>query len=270
MSFQNILLTLSVLSLFPLRHLTAQPPEIPGIATERPSVGTSADILPEHSAQIENGLNAVYSSQSYLADLPESLLRVGIGHNMEMRLTSSNLVHGSDAAVGSSLFEEQDLSFSMKTALARANSTYALPQALMVGISCPTGSAAKTSGSFDPSAILIWYQSWHNGLNLTENVSVLRSTTDGVRTDDWGLGVSVGRSFNHKLAWFAEYAPMFAAGAQPLHIFDAGFLYTPNPTTQFDVRFGRQNDPDGLNNILTLGYSFRVNKFGRRINPPVH
>jgi hypothetical protein len=245
-----------------LAPLAAQSVQIEAISTERPSVGTTPDITPPHSFQVENGLNVIYSSKAYAADLPESLARLGIGHHLELRLSSANLVHQSDSGQGVSFLQAQDLGFSVKSGIAGQNSL--LPQAIVVALSCPTGASTMTSGSYDPSTVLVWHQALRKGFTIIENLSFLRTTINGARKNDWGTGVVVGRAISGKVSWFAEYAPMFAADANALHIFDGGFIYAPQPTSQVDLRIGHQNDPAGLHNFLSLGNSFRVNGLGRR------
>jgi len=264
MSSCKPLIALFVFSVLSQVPLAAQAIEIEPISTERPTVGTTADITPSRSLQIENGLNVAYSSRAFAADLPENLARLGIGHHLELRFSSANVVHQSDAAQGVGFVQPQDLGFSVKSGLAAPNSL--LPQAIVVAFSCPTGASTQTSGSYDPSTILVWHQVSRNGINVTENLLLLRTTIGGVRRNDLGTGVVVGRAISGKVAWFAEYAPMFAADVSALHIFDGGLIYTPRPTQQFDLRIGHQNDPAGLHNFLSVGYSIRVNGLGQRLH----
>src|SRR4051812_7594499 len=73
--------------------LVGQELEVSTIVTDRPSVGVPPDVIPAHSMQVENGLNSLYSGSSYSVDLPDSLLRVGIGARAELRLVTTNLMH---------------------------------------------------------------------------------------------------------------------------------------------------------------------------------
>jgi hypothetical protein len=47
---------------------------------------------------------------------------------------------------------------------------------------------------------------------------------------------------------------------------DGGFIWNPAPNRQFDIRAGFQNDPAGRHNILSLGYSVRLDGIASRLH----
>ncbi len=237
------------------------------IATERPSVGTAPDVVPSDSLQMESGANVSYSKTDYVADLPEVLTRLGIGHKMELRLTSSNAVYQMAADPGTKHLQFQDMGFGMKVGLTGPN--HRMAQSVVLNLSCPTGGPSQSSDTYDPMAILIWQQTLPKGYILTENVELLRTTVDGARRTNWLPNVAVGRAISKRYQWYAEYAPTFAKDASTLHVVDGGLLFSPFRTAQIDVRVGYQNDEAGRHNLISLGYSHRLdglhlgNLFGR-------
>ncbi len=232
------------------------------MATDRPSVGTAPDITGGGSLQFENGMNFAYSSKGYAADLPESLMRYGIGHHVELRFNSANLIRPMDMPAGSPFMEAQDMAFGIKVGLSEHN--HILPQTVVASLGVPTGSAAQTSGSYDPQLIVIWQQTVRHGFSITEEVGLFHTSVDGSRQNNWNPSLFVSRAFSGKATWFAEYAPTVVADTATLHIVDGGILFTPTPVSQLDFRVGYQNDPAGLHHLISLGYSVRLDRLGRR------
>lgn len=258
---RTIAISLALLGLLPLGALRAQSTDVPAISTDRPSVGTSPDILSPRSVQMESGVNLAYGSKNYAADLPESLVRIGIGLRSEIRFTSPNLMRQSYAAAGSALMQAQDMAFSMKVGLAEPNSI--LPKTGLLALSCPSGNKNQTSGSYDPIVGLIWEQVIPHGFTIIENLEAQHTSVSSSRVTNWLPSVLIERSFSPKLSWFAEYAPTFSMHAATLHIVDGGLIYTATSNSQFDLRVGYQNDSAGLHNILSFGYSLRIDDLGR-------
>jgi hypothetical protein len=255
-------IALSLLCLLPLPHVVAQSLEVAPIATDRPSVGTAPDITAARSFQIESGMNFAYSSRGHAADLPETLLRYRAGHHVELRFNSTNLIRPMDMSAGWPPMQAQDMAFGMKLGISPPN--HMLPQTIVASLGVPTGSAAQSSGSYDPQAIAIWQQALRHGFAITEEVGFFRTLIDGKRQNNWNPSLFVSRAISGRLGWFAEYAPTTAANTATLHVVDGGFLFTPAPVSQIDVRVGYRNDPAGLHNLMSLGYSIRIDRLGRR------
>ncbi len=235
--------------------------EVPAIATERPSVGTGPEIVSSHSLQVESGMTMTFSSANYAADLTESLLRLGMGKHTELRFGATNAVYEREHIQGTSSLQFQDIALSLKMGLAAPN--HLMPQALAVALSCPTGSAGQTSGTFDPSAIIIWQQISSKAYTLTENIAAVRTPYTSTRQTKWLPSIAVGRPFSDSLSWYFEYAPTVTAESGMSHIVDGGLLYNRSRTSQFDLRFAYLSDGTGSHNTFSLGYSFRLDRLLR-------
>ncbi len=238
------------------QKMCAQESAIPEIATERPAVGAAPEVVPEGMLQVETGVGIGYTKTSYVADFPESLARWGIGHRVELRLMSSNGVYQPNPDAGEKKLQSQDMAFGAKAGMAPANSI--VPQAAVMMLNCPTGGAAYTSGTFDPSLIFVWQQIARRGFVLTENIGAVRSTAEDKRKTIWVPGIAVGHEVTHIVAAYVEYAPSFTAGESPIHIVDGGVTYRRTPDSQIDVKVGYQQDATGGRNLFSIGYSRRL------------
>jgi hypothetical protein len=254
------LILVALFAPIPTIQVRAQESEIPEIATDRPEVGLAPEVVPEGMLQMETGVGVGYTRGNYVADFPESLTRWGIGHHLELRATSSNAVFDPNPDPGVKKIEFQDFSFGAKAGLSEAGNV--IPQAVVASLSCPTGGDAYTSGSFDPSVILVWQQKMRRGFVLTENMGGVRTTVNDQRKILWGPGVVLGHGVTNVMDAFLEYAPSLASGVPSTHVVDGGFTYRMTPNSQIDVRVGYQQDGTGGKNLFSLGYSRRLDRLG--------
>jgi hypothetical protein len=245
------------------RAMSAQTSDMLDIAAERPSVGSGPEIVPSHSLQMETGLNALYSKHNYVVDLPEAFLRLGIGYRSELRFTASNIVSRGTPAPATDAIQFQDIVFGVKTGVTTPN--HFMVQSVVASMSLPSGGPSETSGTMDVSFILIWTQSTANGFSITENVGGTRTSTDGIRQTNWSPNASIGHAFSKSIVWYMEYATTIAPSAGLAQIVDGGFSYNTRSTSQFDLRIGVQSDDQGVHNILSIGHSFRLDKFGETL-----
>ena len=241
-------------------QMRAQESAIPEIATDRPEVGLAPEIVPSGMLQMETGVGVGYTRTNYVADFPESLARWGIGHRLELRATSSNAVFDANPDPGTKKIEFQDFAFGAKAGLSESGNV--IPQAVVASLSCPTGGDAYTSGSFDPSLILVWQQKMRRGFVLTENMGGVRTTVNDQRKIIWGTGVVLGHGVTNVMDAFLEYAPSLASGMPATHVVDGGFTYRTTPNSQVDMRVGYQHDGTGGKNLFSIGYSRRLDRLG--------
>jgi hypothetical protein len=236
-----------------------QASEPPPISTERPTVGYSPDLIPGGSLQFENGSNVLFQKAQYAADLPETLVRLGLTDRFETRFLISNAVYPSSAGK----FESADAACSAKVLLAGPNTR--LPKSAILSLSFPTGSPSQTSGSYDPSLTLIWTQAASRGYFFNEVAGATLTTLNGARRPVWLPSVVGGRALSSKLSIFAEYAPTVLQDRNVVHVVDGGFAVTIRRLQQIDVRSGWQQDTAGAHGLFSLGYSLRSDSlFGER------
>jgi hypothetical protein len=115
------------------------------IATDRPAFTDSSANVPAGEFQAENGLLDTGNQGRNIVDLPETLIRIGVGPGTELRFTAPDYYQGSgfgDFAVG---VKQQLL-----------NGAEGFPVSAVVALSFPTGADAISSHGYDPSFQLPW------------------------------------------------------------------------------------------------------------------
>lgn len=225
------------------------------ISTERPSVGYSPDLVPPHSIQIENGVGLLLESNKSVLDLPESLIRLGLTRNLELRFLTKNENYKWPRDVGTPSLQSSDPSLSLKVGL---GGHFPLdPKAAIVSVSMPLGGAAWTSGSYDPGIAFIWAQTMKKNYFFNEIGAATSTNHQGLRCVTWSPSISGGRSFSASLSGFIEYAPAILADKSSLYIVDAGLNLSHKSLSQFDIRSGYQKDATGYHALLSIGYSVR-------------
>lgn len=225
------------------------------VSTERPTVGPSADLIPAGSMQIENGANLTAQKSQYVADLPETLLRIWVSKRWEVRMLASNLIYQSSHSIGTPRLASQDSALSTKVLVSGPNRL--LPKSAILNLSMPTGGKGITSGSYDPTVAMIWTQSNRHGYFLNEVAQATLTTYYGARRPIWAPSVAGGRSLTARLTGFAEYAPTPLPDHTVPYAVDGGLAYGAGKLQQFDFRTGYTKDADGLHALISLGYSIR-------------
>jgi Putative MetA-pathway of phenol degradation len=148
--------------------------EPPVIATDRPSVAASSIVVPSRAVQLENGVTDTASQGQHTFVGPESLLRVGVTTNTEVRLTLPNVVRpsGADSSSGAT-----DLVLGVKQQIGREMKGFDV--SLIVSLSLPTGSDAVSTRGYDPSVQLPWSRAVSPKLTVAGMLSLYTPTEGG-------------------------------------------------------------------------------------------
>lgn len=252
--------------------LKALPLLVPGagaaadvISADRPGVANPPSVVAPGTVQFEGGLLVQGETDdpgdpdtvSYA--LPDGALRVGLVHDLELRLESYGFQFleregASNQAVGS------DLALLAKWRL--RDQAGLLPAfALLPALSLPTGGDAVTSDGFDPSLGLLgaWAlaERWH----LTSNL-VFGAPTQGV--DDsrriFQLAPSVSLDFVITSRWntFVEYyGTVNSGGVSDQHSVDGGLSFLVNDNLQLDLSAGGGLDAAAPDWFVSTGFAWR-------------
>jgi hypothetical protein len=231
------------------------------ISTDRPSVGTGPDLVPAHRVIVENGIawavdrGATRSPVTF--DGPETLLRVGVSRDLELRATLPNYEH----TFGTGAYARQDFGLSAKIHLP---SSEKLPLGAILGTTAPTGSVGVTAGGWDPSALF-----------CTSHVFTPRLGSFASADVTWAGGGAAGRQTVTQLAFaglwnttatvsnFIEYAPLFSTGAESSgYTLDTGVLWIVHRFIQFDIHAGRSWAGAHAVTVAGLGFSFSARRRG--------
>jgi hypothetical protein len=228
------------------------------ISTERPSLGPSPDIIGKGFVQAEGGFGLSFQAHHNTIDLPESLLRVGVGYHLEMRVTANDLVEQLRSGTQASEFETSDLSVSTKVLMGKLNGF--VPRSAIVNFSLPTGGPTLSSGSIDPTVTLIWSQTFLRRLFVNEVAQGTLTTHQRARRPGWTPSIAAGRFITDKLAVMGEYAPSILADKSLTHAYDAGLTYAPANNRQIDFRAGYLVDTTGRHLLISAGYAIRMKR----------
>lgn len=237
------------------RTASAQETQSPVISTERPTVGSSPDLIPRRSLQVENGAGVTFQRHQYVADFPEALLRFGLTNKAEIRWLFGDEVYQRSSGPDSHSLQTMDPNLSVKLALGKPNSLY--PRSAVLGLSFPRGGSSWTSGSYDPGVAAIWTQTIKKAYFLNELAGSTLTTLAGSRRMSWTPSIAGGRSLSQIVTAFAEYAPTVLEDSRLQYVVDGGFGLTLRRLSQLDIRTGYLRDSAGLHALFSVGYSVR-------------
>jgi len=175
--------------------------ERPAIATDRPSVAASSIVVPSGALQLENGMTVTSSQGQRTFEGPESLLRVGLTTNTEVRLTLPNYVRpsGTDSSSGGT-----DLVAGVKQQIGRGMKGFDV--SLIVSLSLPTGSDAVSTHGYDPSVQLPWSRAVSPKLTVAGMLSLYTPTEKDRRNVTGETTFVLNRQLTARWDGFVEYA----------------------------------------------------------------
>jgi hypothetical protein len=264
------------------------------ISTERPTIGSSSpvlDLVPAGSLQVESGGGISIQRKEFVADLPETFVRIGLSNRIELRYFSSNLVYQHSFIPGLDPVQSGDSALGAKLLLGPANSF--VPMSAVLSLSFPVGAEGMSSGSHDPSLTLAWTQTAPGKLTLIEGMQSTITTRDGERHPSLVPSLGIGRPLSDRFGAFVDYAPnvfrdpgmaymldgglSYVRSSKQLfdarlgftedcegvraYVADVGLSYARSSVQQFDLRIGYSSDSQGLHTVSSFGYSVRYDKF---------
>ena len=227
--------------------------EPPVISTDRPSVAASSVVVPRGAVQLENGVTDTASEGQHTFDGPESLLRVGMTTNTEVRLTLPNYVrpNGTDSSSGAT-----DLVIGVKQQIGRGVKRFDV--SLIVSLGLPTGSDAVSTHGYDPSIQVPWSRGISSKLTLAGMLS-LYAPTEGDRRNVTGETTFVlTRQLTARWDGFVEYAAAFPEDGGQRHLLHMGSGFKTTRDQQIDVHVGIGLSSAAADWLVGAGYSFRL------------
>jgi hypothetical protein len=230
------------------------------ILTTRPSFTDSWLTIPRGSFQAENG--ATYTDNANRTKswvLPETLLKVGLTDNIELRFATPNYINlrrdDDDILVNEiSHFGDMGVGLSLHRRLPGQ-----IDLAVIPFLNLPTGANKASSNSVDPQlrVVLARYLTskwviasqfdarWNTGRNRVADV-ILNPT------------FITYYSFTEKISGFAEYGGFIPTSGRTGQFIQGGLLYLPTRRQQFDVRVATGLNRQSSDFLVGFGYSFRV------------
>lgn len=203
----------------------------PPIVADRPGFGESASAVGRGRLQVETGFDWTHlDADTSSLDLPEPLLRIGLGGEIELRVAGPDWVATRSPDGRASGWTDSSLGAKWHRALG----THDL--SLRATLYLPSGSAELTSQRVDPELALAWSHTLTGPWSLGATVGQRwQREIDRAATSP---SLSLGRSLGARAASFIEYGAVVGRGAAPVHRFDHGYTWTPGPRTQLDLSLG--------------------------------
>ena len=247
---RSVLVSALALVLSAGRPASADPP--PAIATDRPSVAASSVVVPSGAVQVENGVTDTSSQDQHTFDGPETLLRVGIANDTEVRLTLPNLVGPTGAESGSGV---ADLVLGVKQQISRGRGGFDV--ALIASLSLPTGTDVVSSHGYDPSVQVPWSRAISPNWTAAGMLSLYAPTQSDHRNVTGEATFLLDRQLTSRWDGFVEYAGDFPHEGGTRHLLHLGTAFKATHEQQVDVHVGIGLSPAAADWLVGAGYSFR-------------
>jgi len=232
----------------------------PTIATDRPAVTDSSAVVPSGTLQVENGVLDTYNYGHATWDLPETLIRVGIGPSTELRFTAPDYYQDS-VTPGGLRSGFGDMAVGVKQQLRTAQGGFEV--AAVVSLSFPTGAAAISSHGYDPSFQLPWSSPLSANWTVAGMLSVYVPTENGVHTVVGESTILIDRQLTKAWDAFTECAGDFPQAGGSRHLLHFGTAYKVRPRQQVDLHVGIGLSAPAVDRFVGVGYSFRFGLAGR-------
>jgi hypothetical protein len=220
------------------------------IEADRPGFGESASVVERGRVQLETGLAWTrFGGRVSVLDLPEAVLRVGIGASLEVRVQAPDWLRAEGTGGTRSGWSDTGIGFRWQA----ASGVHDL--SLRGFLYLPSGSVEWSDGKVDPEGAASWAHELGSGWSASATVSARRFTS--VATTVLSPSVSVEHALGSRGSTFLEYGANVADGHLPLHQVDHGYTWLPNPDTQLDVSIGFGLSSAAPDFFVAVGFSRR-------------
>jgi len=231
----------------------SQPPADEPISTDRPAVAESSTVVPKGSIQLENGFLSTSNQGQNTLDGPETEMRFGVAGNTELRLSVPDYYHDAISGFG-------DLAIGIKQQLGPVDG---FDVSIIAFLSIPTGAAAISSHGYDPGLQLPWSRKLSPNWTAAGQFALYWPTQIDGRNLTGQSTFLLDRQITNPMDAFIEYAGEFPEHGGPQHLLHLGVAYKITPHNQIDVHYGIGLSSAEVNHFIGIGYSFRVQAFGR-------
>jgi hypothetical protein len=222
----------------------------PDMEADRPGFGESANVVGKGRVQAETGLTwTKVDSGSSVLDLPQAVVRVGLGPSVELRVTVPDWVR--TRADGETSSGWSDSALGLRAHLSAGKSDFAFRGTVYL----PTGSDALTADRAEPEVAVSWSRALDPRWSLAATLSVRRLRL--LHQTLTSPSVSLGRTLGEHVATFVEYGADRAADSPPLHKLDHGYTWLVNPHTQLDASVGVGLSSAAPDFFVEIGYCRR-------------
>lgn len=228
------------------------------IFTDRPTFSVGPGTIAKGHIQIETGYTFSFEDAHPNArthTFPETLLRIGLVENVELRVEWPNLTYIDN---GTNVDGFRDLGVGFKVQVFQQQGFR--PRLSFAGrLSIPTGNEAFSSDQLDPELRTILTYAFNERVELFGNVNIAGPSSQGTRFVQVSSSLGLSATLRDHLSGFVEYFGLYprdvASGSA--NFLQTGFVYHLTYDIQLDARVGAGLNR-GTDDVLTgAGVSWR-------------
>jgi hypothetical protein len=224
----------------------------PEMATDRPDVTNSSQVVQRASLQIENGINWTSGQQGTVIDGSNTRVRVGVATCTEVLIDLPDYVH---SAHGSAASGFSDFSPAIKRQFPMLPGNIEL--SMTAGLDLPTGAAQIAGRGYGGYLQLPWSKRIDDDVSVSGMFTTFFVPGRSVHNPTFESTLAVERRLGTAADVFIEYVVDQPLRAAPTQIIDSGATYRLTATRQIDIRVGFGLDRAAPSLLFGLGYSVR-------------
>jgi len=230
------------------------------IATDRPDVTNSSQVVPLGSLQGENGINSTGNGSEKTIDGTNSRLRLGVAPCFEILVDLPDYVGGFRGAADSGF---TNVVPAIKYQLSSLPESWNL--SVTAGAGLPTGATRIAGPGVQPYLQFPWSHELGNGWGTSGMFTAFFFPSNPLNNQTTEATFVIEKKISERVSLFAEYVGDFPSRGSNVELFNMGGEYLLSRTQQVDfhIAFGlNRNSPDY---IVGVGYSWRLdNLFAKR------
>jgi hypothetical protein len=223
------------------------------IVTDRPDFTESTTVVSFRKIQIESGCEYAAFTSLEQFSFPNTLLRIGLGRQLEARLGFSGWTN--DVLDNHSSTYLDDMALEAKYHITGMEAK--VPLAIVLGSTLPTGDnqvraeapemGAKFAAAYDLSAIV----------SLSSNLGAISVDSYGKRKWHYLSSLSMGINISDRLGSFVEMYAEYPPDQAWQPALDCGITYLLHRNAQVDFYINKGLYEDAANVIIGSGFAFR-------------
>jgi hypothetical protein len=222
------------------------------IATDRPDVTNSSQVVPVGSLQVENGINITQHGGNDTLDGTNSRVRLGVAPCLEILVDLPNYTSRLRGAADSGF---SNIVPAVKWQFSSLPEQWNL--SITAGAGLPIGASSISGPGIQPYLQFPWSHEMGGGWGTSGMFTTFFSPSNPSNTETTEATFALEKKIGERATLFVEYVGDYPARGSSVELFNTGgeYLLTKTQQIDFHLAFGlNRNSPD---TIVGVGYSFR-------------